>query len=75
MDKGLVDVKQVLRNNDRLSHSLRLGYAGHALDFDDVPPALRDHPSTVILPALTRGRRKSPLRRRKIFSRRMSSAS
>ena len=51
-DKGLVALKQVFHGNDSLSHSLRLGYAGHALDFDDFHPAFRGHPSTVILPAL-----------------------
>lgn len=28
------------------------GHAGHALDYDDVHPSVRGHPSTVILPAL-----------------------
>lgn len=51
-DAGLVALKQVFRDDDTLSHSLRLGYAGHALDFDDFHPAFRGHPSTVILPAL-----------------------
>lgn len=28
------------------------GYLGHALDFDDIHPDVRGHPSTVVLPAL-----------------------
>lgn len=51
-DAGLIALKQVFSGDDSLSHSLRLGYAGHALDFDDFHPAFRGHPSTVILPAL-----------------------
>lgn len=51
-DAGLIALKQVFSGDDSLSRSLRLGYAGHALDFDDFHPAFRGHPSTVILPAL-----------------------
>jgi 2-methylcitrate dehydratase PrpD len=35
-----------------LDASLLNGYAGHALDYDDVHSGVRGHPSTVLLPAL-----------------------
>lgn len=37
---------------DPLSAALLNGQAGHALDYDDMHPVMRGHPSTVILPAL-----------------------
>ncbi|RLM28108.1 immunity protein [Brenneria alni] len=52
IDSGLIPLKQVFSGADSLTHSLILGYVGHALDFDDYHPAFRGHPSTVILPAL-----------------------
>lgn len=51
-DSGLQSLRQVFRADDAQSRALRLGYAGHALDFDDFHPDFRGHPSTVILPAL-----------------------
>ncbi|RWT16108.1 immunity protein [Raoultella planticola] len=51
-DPGLKSLRQVYRADDAHSRALRLGYAGHALDFDDFHPDFRGHPSTVILPAL-----------------------
>jgi len=37
---------------DAASAALLNGYAGHALDFDDVHSSVRGHPGTVLLPAL-----------------------
>lgn len=37
---------------DPASAALLNGYAGHALDFDDVHSSVRGHPGTVLLPAL-----------------------
>ncbi|MBP2835355.1 MmgE/PrpD family protein [Dickeya parazeae] len=51
-DSGLAPLKSVYPGNDSQSRSLLLGYAGHALDFDDFHSGFRGHPSTVILPAL-----------------------
>ncbi|EOA1824319.1 TPA: MmgE/PrpD family protein [Raoultella planticola] len=51
-DSGLKSLRQVYRANDAQSRALRLGYAGHALDFDDFHADFRGHPSTVILPAV-----------------------
>ncbi|HDG9774113.1 TPA: MmgE/PrpD family protein [Raoultella planticola] len=51
-DSGLKSLRQVYRANDAQSRALRLGYAGHALDYDDFHADFRGHPSTVILPAL-----------------------
>ncbi|MGP7884533.1 MmgE/PrpD family protein, partial [Raoultella planticola] len=51
-DSGLKSLRQVYRANDAQSRALRLGYAGHTLDFDDFHADFRGHPSTVILPAL-----------------------
>ncbi|HHG8771584.1 TPA: MmgE/PrpD family protein [Raoultella planticola] len=51
-DPGLKSLRQVYPADDARSRALRLGYAGHALDFDDFHPDFRGHPSTVILPAL-----------------------
>lgn len=52
VDTPLVALRQVYRANDTQTRALLLGYAGHALDFDDFHPDFRGHPSTVILPAL-----------------------
>ncbi|QWT41994.1 MmgE/PrpD family protein [Dickeya dadantii] len=51
-DSGLAPLKSVYPGHDSQSRSLLLGYAGHALDFDDFHSGFRGHPSTVILPAL-----------------------
>lgn len=45
-------VRAVWPGDDPQSRALRLGYCGHALDFDDFHPDFRGHPGTVILPTL-----------------------
>ncbi|WP_035344164.1 MULTISPECIES: MmgE/PrpD family protein [Dickeya] len=52
VDSGLTPLKSVYSGRDSQTRSLLLGYAGHALDFDDFHSGFRGHPSTVILPAL-----------------------
>lgn len=51
-DSGLAAVRQVFQGQDAQTRALMLGYAGHALDFDDFHADFRGHPSTVILPVL-----------------------
>jgi len=51
-DTPLKSLLQVYRADDAQTRALLLGYAGHALDFDDFHPDFRGHPTTVILPAL-----------------------
>lgn len=51
-DAGLNSLHQVYRADDQATRALLLGYAGHALDFDDFHPDFRGHPGVVILPAL-----------------------
>lgn len=51
-DSGLVALRHVCQARDAQTRALLLGYAGHALDYDDFHPDFRGHPSTVILPAL-----------------------
>lgn len=51
-DSGLNSLHQVYRADDQATRALLLGYAGHALDFDDFHPDFRGHPGVVILPAL-----------------------
>ncbi|MCU5773608.1 MmgE/PrpD family protein [Erwiniaceae bacterium BAC15a-03b] len=51
-DSGLRSLRQVYRHHDSQTQALLLGYAGHALDFDDFHADFRGHPGTVILPAL-----------------------
>ncbi|MBX9445179.1 MmgE/PrpD family protein [Dickeya chrysanthemi] len=51
-DSGLAPLKAVYSGHDSQTRSLLLGYAGHALDFDDFHSGFRGHPGTVILPAL-----------------------
>ncbi|WP_437610106.1 MmgE/PrpD family protein [Erwinia sp. V71] len=51
-DSGLQSLRQVYRGKDSQTRALLLGYAGHALDYDDFHPDFRGHPGTVILPAL-----------------------
>ncbi len=52
VDTPLIALRQVYRAHDTQTRALLLGYAGHALDFDDFHPDFRGHPTTVILPAL-----------------------
>ncbi|WP_413740283.1 MmgE/PrpD family protein [Sodalis sp. RH14] len=51
-DSGMVCLRRVYDGRDARTRALLLGYAGHALDYDDFHPDFRGHPSTVILPAL-----------------------
>lgn len=51
-DAGLNSLHQVYRADDQPTRALLLGYASHALDFDDFHPDFRGHPGVVILPAL-----------------------
>ena len=51
-DSGLSALRRVYQAQDAQTHALLLGYAGHALDYDDFHPDFRGHPGTVILPAL-----------------------
>ncbi|MBF7981986.1 MULTISPECIES: MmgE/PrpD family protein [Rahnella] len=51
-DSGLKSLQQVYRADDAQTRAVLLGYAGHALDFDDFHPDFRGHPGVVILPAL-----------------------
>ncbi len=52
VDTPLSGLRKVYTARDSQTLALLLGYAGHALDFDDFHPDFRGHPSTVILPAL-----------------------
>lgn len=52
VDSGFTPLKSVYQGSDSQTRSLLLGYAGHALDFDDFHSSFRGHPGTVILPAL-----------------------
>ncbi|MFT4020234.1 MAG: MmgE/PrpD family protein, partial [Acinetobacter sp.] len=45
-------IRQVYADNTLSNLALKLGYAGHALDFDDFHADFRGHPSVVILPVL-----------------------
>ncbi|QZY66508.1 MmgE/PrpD family protein (plasmid) [Providencia rettgeri] len=51
-DAGWGKLRALYPERDPRSIALLLGYAGHALDFDDFHANFRGHPSTVILPAL-----------------------
>jgi len=51
-DSGLPLLSGLYRDNGPASRALLLGYAGHALDYDDFHADFRGHPSVVILPAL-----------------------
>ncbi|TDT51545.1 2-methylcitrate dehydratase PrpD [Enterobacter sp. AG5470] len=51
-DATLASLRQIWPGQDAQSRALRLGYSGHALDFDDFHPDFRGHVGTVILPAL-----------------------
>lgn len=60
VDTPLNGLRQVYTANDTQTRALLLGYAGHALDFDDFHPDFRGHPTTVILPALFALARENP---------------
>ncbi|MEZ3498582.1 MmgE/PrpD family protein [Pantoea sp. KPR_PJ] len=51
-DSGLPLLRTHYRDGGPASRALLLGYAGHALDYDDFHADFRGHPSVVILPAL-----------------------
>lgn len=51
-DSGLPILKAVYPERSPSSLALLLGYAGHALDYDDFHADFRGHPGVVILPAL-----------------------
>ncbi|KGQ13526.1 Uncharacterized protein yxeQ [Beauveria bassiana D1-5] len=51
-DSGLPVLKAVYQERSPSALALRLGYAGHALDYDDFHADFRGHPGVVILPAL-----------------------
>ncbi|RWR00960.1 immunity protein [[Pantoea] beijingensis] len=51
-DSGLESLRKVWQAKDAQTRALLLGYAGHALDYDDFHPDFRGHPGTVILPTL-----------------------
>lgn len=51
-DSGLPILRQVYPEQSIAQRALLLGYAGHALDYDDFHADFRGHPTTVILPAL-----------------------
>lgn len=51
-DTTLQALREIWPGQDAQSRALRLGYSGHALDFDDFHPDFRGHVGTVILPAL-----------------------
>lgn len=52
VDSGWRQLQQLYPQHDSETRALRLGYAGHALDFDDFHADFRGHVGTVILPAL-----------------------
>jgi len=51
-DSGLPALRSVYGDGSARSNALLLGYASHALDYDDFHADFRGHPSVVILPAL-----------------------
>ncbi|NIE99308.1 MmgE/PrpD family protein [Pantoea sp. Acro-805] len=51
-DSGLPALRSVYADGGPRSQALMLGYAAHALDYDDFHADFRGHPSVVILPAL-----------------------
>ncbi|MDO6406698.1 MmgE/PrpD family protein [Pantoea phytobeneficialis] len=51
-DSGLPALRTVYGDGSIRSQALLLGYASHALDYDDFHADFRGHPSVVILPAL-----------------------
>ena len=51
-DAGLAAIGTTFPPTSSENRALRYGYVSHSLDFDDYHPALRGHPSTVVLSAL-----------------------
>jgi len=51
-DSGLPALRSVYGDGSARFNALLLGYASHALDYDDFHADFRGHPSVVILPAL-----------------------
>ncbi|WP_337010288.1 MmgE/PrpD family protein [Pantoea sp. AS142] len=51
-DSGLPALRSLYHDGSVRSQALLLGYAGHALDYDDFHADFRGHPSVVILSAL-----------------------
>lgn len=51
-DSGLPLLQRLYADGGPASRALLLGYAGHALDYDDFHADFRGHPSVAILPAL-----------------------
>lgn len=61
-DSGLPALRTIYRDGSVRSQALLLGYAGHALDYDDFHADFRGHPSVVILPALLAWQQYQPKR-------------
>lgn len=59
-DSGLPALRTLYSDGSVRSQALLLGYAGHALDYDDFHADFRGHPSVVILPALFAWQRVQP---------------
>ncbi|MFJ5160371.1 MmgE/PrpD family protein [Pantoea sp. NPDC088449] len=59
-DSGLPALRRVYGDGGTRSHALLLGYASHALDYDDFHADFRGHPSVVILPALFAWQQQQP---------------
>lgn len=59
-DSGLPALRTLYSDGSVRSQALLLGYAGHALDYDDFHADFRGHPSVVILPALFAWQRYQP---------------
>lgn len=59
-DSGLPALRSVYDDGSLRSHALLLGYASHALDYDDFHADFRGHPSVVILPVLFAWQQQQP---------------
>jgi 2-methylcitrate dehydratase PrpD len=59
-DSGLPALRSVYGDGSARSQALLLGYASHALDYDDFHADFRGHPSVVILPALFAWQQQQP---------------
>ena len=59
-DSGLPALRRVYGDGSARSSALLLGYASHALDYDDFHADFRGHPSVVILPALIAWQQQQP---------------
>lgn len=59
-DSGLPALRTVYGDGGTRSQALLLGYAAHALDYDDFHADFRGHPSVVILPALFAWQQQQP---------------